>query len=332
MKKKKRKGKYCKSLIAFLTGMCLLSGCGGSDKSSSASAEYASADYGWDIAAEEDSKEVAESTTASGSEEGAGNTENALTENDLSNRKLIKNVYLSFETEEFDSMKENLEQSIASYGGYVEYSDFSAPQGGYRLRYYSITARIPADKLDEFVETAGNLGTLTNKSENLEDVTLAYVDKTAYRDSLKVEYERVMELLEKATDLDQILALESKLSNLRYEINSYESQIRTYDNLISYSTVNININEVKQVTETSTSVGSRIRSGFTASLTSIKEFFVELFIFVVSNLPVLLLWALVIVIVVILVRKIAAKRKNGEEKTKKRIHFSKKSKKEEDSE
>lgn len=331
MKKKKRKGKYCKSLMAFLAGMCLLSGCGGSDKSSSASTEYAAADYGWDMA-EEESKEVAEYTAAAGLEEGAGSAETALTENDLSNRKLIKNVYLSFETEEFDSMKENLEQSISSYGGYVEYSDFSAPQGGYRLRYYSITARIPADKLDEFVETAGNLGTLTNKSENVEDVTLDYVDKTAYRDSLKVEYERVMELLEKATDLDQILALESKLSNLRYEINSYESQIRTYDNLISYSTVNININEVKQVTETSTSVGSRIRSGFTASLTSIKEFFVELFVFVASNLPVLLLWALVIVIVVILIRKIAAKRKNGEGKTERRIHFPRKSKKEEDSE
>ena len=98
MKKKKRKGSFCKSLIAFLAGMYLLSGCGGSDKSSSASTEYASADYGWDAAAEEDSKEVAEFTTASGSEE-AGNTKTALTENDLTNRKLIKNVYLSFETE-----------------------------------------------------------------------------------------------------------------------------------------------------------------------------------------------------------------------------------------
>ena len=72
-------------------------------------------------------------------------------------------------------------------------------------------------------------------------MTLDYVDKTAYKESLQVEYDRVMELLEEAKDLDQILALESKLSQLRYEIDSYESQLRTYDNLIDYSTVHIYI-------------------------------------------------------------------------------------------
>ena len=245
------------TLTAALSLLLLFSGCGGSaDKSSSTTAtsqaydasaaydngwsgeiaeessEYGTADMKYDDAEYDDAAEGSGGDPSSAASAGA---------NDLSNRKLIKNVSLSLETEDFDTMKSSMEESISTYGGYIEYSSFDAPQGTYRLRYYSITARIPAEKLDEFVAAAGNLGTLTNKSENVQDVTLDYVDKTVYKESLQVEYDRVTELLEKADDLDQILALESKLSQLRYEINSYESQLRTYDNLISYSTVDIYI-------------------------------------------------------------------------------------------
>ena len=163
--------------------------------------------------------------------------------------------------------------------------------------------RIPADKLDTFVDETGWKGTITSKSENIEDVTLDYVDKTAYKESLQTEYDRVTELLEKAKDLDQILALESKLSQLRYELNSYESQLRIYDNQIDYSTVHIYISEVEYESETSYTVGSRINSGFRSSLYAIRDFFVNLFVAVVSNLPILLLWAVFIAIVILFIRK-----------------------------
>ena len=83
--------------------------------------------------------------------------------------------------------------------------------GGRRISLLLDHCRIPSDQLDSFTEKAGELGQVTNKSENVEDVTLDYVDKTAYKESLQVEYDRVMELLEEAKDLDQILALESEI-------------------------------------------------------------------------------------------------------------------------
>ena len=137
----------------------------------------------------------------------------------------------------------------------------------------------------------------------MQDVTLDYVDKTAYKDSLRTEYERVMELLEQAKDLEQILALESKLSDLRYEINSYESQLRTYDNQIDYSTVNINIREVEYEKETSDTVGSRIKGGFRNSLYGVRDFFVNSFVFLVSNLPVLVLLAAAAALAVLFLKK-----------------------------
>lgn len=226
-----------------------------------------------------------------------------VSEKELSKRKLIKTVSLTMETRTFDSLKSKMEESISSFGGYIENSSFDAPQSGQQYRYYYLCVRIPAEHLDDFVGRAGEMGTVTNKTENVEDVTLDYVDKTAYKESLQTEYERVTALLEKAEDLDQILALESKLSELRYEINSYESKLRTYDNQIDYSTVHIYISEVEYEQEISNTVGSRIKSGFQSSLFAVRDFFVNTFVFLVSNLPVILLLAVIAVILVMILKK-----------------------------
>ncbi len=242
-----------------------------------------------------------------------------ISREDMTARKLIKTASLSLETTVFDKLKKQVEETVASYGGYIENSDYSALQDGTQLRAYSLTARIPADKLDAFVDETGWEGTVTNKSESVEDVTLDYVDKTAYKESLEKEYERVMELLEQAKDLDQILSLESKLSDLRYEINSYESQLRIYDNQIDYSSVHIYISEVEYENGSAATVGGRISSGFRGSLYAVKNFFVNLFVEVISNLPILLLWACAVAVLILVIRKLRKKfvkkdRKSRQEK------------------
>jgi len=309
------KEKSWKVIGLLLTSVLFLGGCGASDKSTAQTESFsmantASADYGegWETAMDTSGDEKAEEVSPEMAAEEAG-TEEALSEKDLSSRKLIKRVSLSMETKSFDTMKQKMEETITSCGGYIEASSFDDPQGGDYYRYYSITARIPSEKLDSFVSEAGSLGTVTNKSENVEDVTLDYVDKTAYKESLQVEYERVMELLEEAEDLEQILALESKLSQLRYEINSYESQLRTYDNLIDYSTVNIYISEVEYEQKAEDTIGSRISNGFTSSLYTVRDFFVNLFVGIIANLPVLILVGIVAALCVTAVSKLWKRKK-----------------------
>ncbi len=307
------KSKYFKILIFLTSAALLLAGCGKkSFDASSGDTEAAqivsdsSMDNGYnsytEAAQETGAMDMAaEATEDIAAEEKASAPE--VSEKDLSSRKLIKTVSLSMETRTFDTLKNQMEESISSFGGYIENSSYDAPQGSRQYRYYYLCVRIPAENLDGFVGKAGELGTITNKSENVEDVTLDYVDKTAYKDSLETEYERVTELLEKATDLEQILALESKLSELRYEINSYESQLRTLDNQIDYSTVNISISEVEYEQETDDTISSRISNGFKSSLFAVRDFFVNTFVFLISNLPVLLLLAIVAVLVVIGIKK-----------------------------
>lgn len=322
------KNKYLKIYAIFIMTALLLTGCGvkSFDTASGGSETYqmisdSAMDKGMngyrEEAAEASAVDMAAEAPAdmAESEMEAGTIAPEVSEKNLSSRKLIKTVSLSMETKAFETLKSQIEESITSFGGYIESSSYDAPQGGRQYRYYYLCVRIPAENLDAFVNNAGELGTITSKSENVEDVTLDYVDKTAYKDSLKTEYERVMELLEKASDLDQILALESKLSQLRYEINSYESQLRTYDNQIDYSTVNISISEVQYEKETDNTVGSRIRNGFQSSLSAVRDFFVDSFVFLISNLPVLLLLAAAAAAVIFLFKKVKKKfRKKSPEK------------------
>ena len=309
----KRQVIFARFLTILLTIVLLLTGCGRGKNFDASSGETEAAQIvdeasgysGSENGYEEAKEAAAMDTEAAATEEYSGEdgpSAQKLSEKDLSSRKLIKTVSLTMQTRTFDTLKQQLEESIASCGGYIENSSYDAP-GGQNCRYYYLCVRIPSKELDAFVNKAGELGTITNKSENVRDVTLDYVDKTAYKESLQTEYERVMELLAQAKNLDQILALESKLSELRYEINSYESQLRIYDNQIDYSTVNINISEVEYEKEMSDTVGSRISSGFRGSLFAVRNFFVNTFVFLVSNLPVLVLLAAGILLAVFLWKK-----------------------------
>lgn len=71
----------------------------------------------------------------------------------------------------------------------------------------------------------------------------------SHKKALETEQARLMELLSTAENMEDLLAIESKLSDIRYEIESYESQLRLLDNQIDYSTVHVEIFEVERMTD-----------------------------------------------------------------------------------
>ncbi len=117
-------------------------------------------------------------------------------------------------------------------------------------RSASYTLRIPSDKLDEFIDVVETLGNVTYKNESVDDVTLRYVDVDSHKKALETEQERLLALLEKAENVEDIITIENRLSDVRYELENYEIQIRLLDNQIDYSTVYVDISEVSRVTDT----------------------------------------------------------------------------------
>ncbi len=216
----------------------------------------------------------------------------------LSNRKLIRTVNLSVETTEFDQMITELSQNITALGGYLEQSDISGTSissSEKQRRHAYFTARIPAARLDGFITQIGDLGNITNKSESIQDITLQYSDIESHKKSLTIEQERLWELLEKADTMEAIIALEERLSEVRYQLESYESRLRTYDNQVDYSTVYLDVREVKVLTPTEPdSVFTRIEKGFTRSLHTVANGLVDFFVWFLSNIPALTLMAVIL--------------------------------------
>ena len=222
-------------------------------------------------------------------------------------RKLIRDVNMSVEARDFDGVLSQITDKVRELGGYVESSDVSGisvnSYGGSQQRYADIRARIPADRLDRFVETVESAGNVTSKQEQVTDVTLRYSDVQSRKKSMEIEQERLWALLEKAESLDAVVALEARLSEIRYELESYTSQLRLYDNQVDYSTVSIYMREVKDLTPTAPdSIGTRIQKGFNRSLNNLGEAGTDLIVWIASNSPILLVLAVIIAAVVLFVR------------------------------
>jgi len=255
-----------------------------------------------------DNKVVVEEEYAPESEMDTGDSMEAAKEDlaALQERKLIKTVDMNVETKEFDQMLVTLEDKIAELGGYIESLDTynGSSYSGYRSsRDANMTIRIPKQRLDIFLETVEGISNVVRRSESVEDVTLTYVDLESHKKVLLAEQESLLELLEKAEAIEDIITIKSHLSNVRYQIESMESQLRTFDNKVDYSTVYLNIEEVQELTPVEEeTVLERIVGGFVDNLRDIKDGAVEFFIWFVINIPNFIVWIIIIVIVVIAIR------------------------------
>lgn len=293
-----------KKVEAFLMAVMLVmmtAGCGNSSKMAAderatvSSGAELDGEYSWDT------DETADTGVTS---------ENGLEAQVENGRKLIRTVSLSLETKEFDSVLTNLSTKTTELGGYIETSSVNGNSYSHHsTRYASYVIRIPADKLNEFVEVVSELGNVTQKNESVEDVTLRYIDVESHKKALETEQERLLELLSKAENMEEILTIESKLSDIRYEIENYESQLKTMDNQIDYSTVSVYVDEVERVTDTGEKgFFEEIKERFGNSLYIVARGIRGLVIGILGSLPILIVCGGVIAVVVIVVRKILKKR------------------------
>ncbi len=220
------------------------------------------------------------------------------------NRKLIKTVGMTVETQEFDSLIANVEQKVGTLGGYIESSNMNGNSEYYdsgRSAYYKV--RVPKDKLDTFVESIEGISNITSKNVNTQDVTLQYVDTESYKKSLKAEYQRLIELLEKAQDIETIIRLESRLTEVRYQLQSTESTLRSYDNAVDYATIDLNITEVVRYTpEVAKSPIEKMITGFGESVKNVIFGLRDFLIGLVIVSPYLVLWAIIIGLFVLIIR------------------------------
>jgi hypothetical protein len=207
------------------------------------------------------------------------------------NQKLVRTMRIEAETNDMDALLGELDSRIRELGGYVE--NKSTRNGGstssHKYRYADMTIRIPADRLDEFVTHLNGKTNVVNYRESADDITLRYVATQSRVTALETEQQRLLELLAKAENMSDLLLIEERLTNVRTELEEYTSQMRVFDNMVDYGTVQLNITEVQvyTVVEEDT-VWQRIGSGLSKNWKRLCEGAEGLFVFLVTSVPYLI--------------------------------------------
>ena len=276
--------KWLSLVLAMLMLLSLLTGCGGASENTAAM-DRAPAE----APAARPEMDMMESTSLA---DGAAGGSTALPEN----RKWIITVDMYAETEDLDSLLAALDQRITALGGYVEGQNIynGSTYADRRYRSASLTVRIPAEDVDRFTGEVEGVSNVVRKNKNLEDITLRYVDTESRVAALQTEEARLLEFMEQAETMADLLEIEARLTNVRYELESYSSQLRTYDNQVNYATIYLDIEEVQEYTPVAEkTTWERISDGFLSSLKDLKNGVKELMIWVLVNSPYLVIFGVI---------------------------------------
>ena len=236
-----------------------------------------------------------------------GSTTQALPQN----RKWVITMNLTAETDDLDGALEAVMAQVNEMEGYVESQSVSGGSAGSgRHRFASLTIRVPAERVDSFVEEVSGLTNLVSSSRNVQDITLTYSDTEGRVTALKTEETRLLELMEQAETMSDLLEIEARLTEVRYQLENYASTLRLYDNQVDYATVSLYITEVEKYTPVEEpGFWQKIKSGLADSLVNLGEAIVNFISWVIIDLPYLALIGLLVWLVTAMTKRSIRKRK-----------------------
>lgn len=296
--------RYLSVSLVLLLLLGMLTGCGAKNAMTEAAAPAAGAPMATEAAMEEVLYDEAGS--------GISNTATAMPEN----QKLIRTVYLDAQTTSMDGVMSWLENRVAELGGYFEQKSIrrsgSRDDGSY-YRYADMVIRVPAENLDGFLAQIGENAVVTSTREETENVTLQYVSTKSRVEALETEQKRLLELLEEAGNMEDLLTIEARLTDVRWELENYASQLRVLDNQVNYSTIHLSVWEVDEPTViVERTVWQKIGDGFSENAGDMWDGLVNFFIWLITAIPYLIPLALIggaVVLAIKLLQKLKVTRK-----------------------
>ena len=239
-------------LLALVTALAL-TGCGAAGSTEMATADDSSSSV-------MDESALAEPQAAYGTD--GGTSGGAST-----GERTAKRIYtadLELETTAFDQAAEDLETLVETCGGYFQSSSVSGGGSDYRYAYYTI--RVPAEQYRTFLDQAGTLCHQLSIQEYTDDVTEAYYDVEGRLKTQQTKLSRLQELLERAETMEDIITIESAISETEWNIENLSGTLRRYDSQVALSTITVNLQEVYKYSNTENvpeSFGERIGSALT---------------------------------------------------------------------
>ncbi|MEG2213930.1 MAG: DUF4349 domain-containing protein, partial [Clostridiales bacterium] len=155
-------------------------------------------------------------------------------------RKIIKDVHLRLEVEDFNVAYQKLSDMAVKFGGYTVsgqvYNNVNAiADSGY------VELRVDAASLDTVLAAIAEIGQISEQNFSTDDVTSEYYDIQSRLDQYRAQEERLMELYQEADTITDLIQLEQELTRVQVEVDSLEGSIRYYDQMTALSLVAVDI-------------------------------------------------------------------------------------------
>ena len=280
----------------------------------------ADADNGWadgtaaddmkmEAAAEEPAPEAAEAPSAA---EGSLMTQKSAEpslEKTQAALKIIREANLTMETEQYDDDMQALRALVEENAGFIT-SNEEWGSGEY-TRHMILNIRVPASSLDSFMERAKAIGSVISSAITETDVTDRYTDTERRLKAYQKQYDRVLDMMDQAQTVDELIQIESELSRLELNIEDCQGALNYWDERIQYSAVTIYVDEVKRAAQEDQPLGLQMQNALEDSWETFTENAKETLVNTYAALPYIVTWLIVLVIVggVVLVVVLTRRRK-----------------------
>lgn len=217
-------------------------------------------------------------------------------------RKIVKTAALSIKTKSYDVLLADIKQKIEQYGGYIEQSqEYNFDSGSNRS--VDMDVKVPADKLEQFIEELSLIGTVTSKTVSSDDITDSYIDVESRIKALETEEKTLLGILEKAESLTDVIELQKRLSTVRTDLEAMKAKKQSYDSMVAYSEVFLDINEVERVVEGGETFLGEVKERLMNNLYDLGDFLRELAINLIASSPYIVIFGAVAAVVLVIVKK-----------------------------
>ncbi len=302
-------------LLSALLITALLASCSAGSKSTADEAAYDNGgDYGYSYDTDEgyyeDSMEAPAAVDQDGGVAGETTSRESLTESNVDTtlgEKMIYSLYADIETTDFDATTDNVTKLMDQFGAFIESSSISGnsyySNTTYRTAQYTI--RVPVENFASLKGSLEVLGNVVNQNSSADNITAQFTDVQARLDTYETEEERLLSMLEKADTVEDMITIESRLSDVRYQIESLTATLRNWQNQVDYSSVTLYIEEVEELSEqvaVQRTYWQRMWDGLQSTFDGIGDFFKALFMFIIVALPVIIILGVIAVVVILIVR------------------------------
>ena len=217
--------------------------------------------------------------------------------------RIIYTASADIETMDFDETIERVHEMLGIHGAFIENSFIGgrnhaqAFHGWQTFRTANFTIRIPVERFETVTGGLDILGNVTSIWRDAENITMQFMDTESRLNAFRIQEERLLDMLSRADTMADMILIEARLGEVRFDIESLTSMLQNWQSRIDYSTLTLHIREVERltpITPTHRTYWQRVGDGFRSTARGIGEFFTDAFAWLIAR-------SLVIIIVIVVI-------------------------------